>query len=631
MNLFRVKCPTGRITTKSLRQRMNKMSPFLSAPLLGLLVLTGVNRVAAARSKPARKRHFGKRSIHHWVTLVPALSAALIGPAALHAQTAGSLDRAFNPDVTGSFVFGTAVQPDGKIVLTGSFTGVGGQPSSKLARLNADGTVESTTTFNPGTGTGVYTAKSAAVQADGKIIVVGQFPTVDGQPRNKIVRLLSNGSVESLATFNPGTGANLQPYSVAIQADGKILIAGQFTSVDGQPRNGIARLNADGTVESTATFNPGTGAESIGILGAQANVYSVAVQADGKILVGGDFITVNGQPRNGIARLNADGTVEDTATFNPGTGVSGGGGVGSYVASVALQADGKILIGGNFTSVNGLPRNYVARLNADGTVESTATFNPGTGAGTVVNSMTLQADGKILIGGNFTSVNGLPRNHVARLLPNGTVESTAAFNPGTGADFFIYSMALQADGKILIGGSFASVDGQPRNRLARLANDASTQTLALPDNTRVRWLRNGATPEVEQVTFEVSTDGGANWTLLGSGARISGGWELSGLSLTGSGFIRARGRTVGGNGDGSSGLVESVSAFPAAPLLSVAQSNGFAIISWPSPSTGFALQQNTNLNTTNWVTPSETITDNGTNKFIIVNPLTNRFYRLRRP
>ena len=588
-------------------------------------------KVEAARLKPARLRDLRKRSIKYWVGLVLPLSTAFIGTAAIQAPTAGSLDLAFNPEVTGPFVLATAVQLDGKIVLIGSFTGVGGQPRGKIARLLTDGTAETAATFNPGTGTGVYTAKSAAVQTDGKIIVVGQFPTVDGQPRKNIARLLSDGSVESTASFNPGTGANLQVYSVAVQVDGKILIAGQFTAVDGQPRSGIARLLADGTVESTASFNPGAGAQASGVLGAQANVYSVAVQPDGRILIGGDFITVDGQPRNGIARLNADGTVESTATFNPGTGVSGGGGVGSFVTSVAVEADGTILIAGNFTAVNGLPRNYLARLLPDGTVESTATFDPGTGPDTRVNSIALQADGKILIGGNFTTVNGQPRGRLARLNADGTVESTATFNPGTGADSFIYSMALQADGRILIGGAFASVDGQPRGRLARLANDAGTQTLALPDDTRVRWLRSGATPEVDQVTFEVSTDGGANWTLLGSGARISGGWELIGLSLTGSGFIRARGRTVGGSGDGSSGLVESVAAFPVAPSLNVARSNRFVMISWPSPSTGFALQQNTNLNTANWVTPTETITDNGTNKFITVNPLTNRFFRLLGP
>jgi len=588
-------------------------------------------KAEAARLKPDRLRHLRKRSIKHWVGLVLSLSTALIGTVAIHAHTAGSLDLAFNPEVTGTFVLATAVQLDGKIVLIGSFTGVGGQPRGKIARLLTDGTAEAAATFNPGTGTGVYTAKSAAVQTDGKIIVVGQFPTVDGQPRKNIVRLLSDGSVESTASFNPGTGANFQVYSVAVQVDGKILIAGQFTAVDGQPRSGIARLLADGAVESTDSFNPGAGAQASGALGAQANVYSVAVQPDGKILIGGDFITVDGQPRNGIARLNADGTVESTATFNPGTGVSGGGGVGSFVTSVAVEADGTILIAGNFTAVNGLPRNYLARLLPDGTVESTATFDPGTGPDTRVNSIALQADGKILIGGNFTTVNGQPRGRLARLNADGTVESTATFNPGTGADSFIYSMALQADGRILIGGAFASVDGQPRGRLARLVNDAGTQTLAFPDNTRVRWLRSGATPEVEQVTFEVSTDGGANWTLLGSGARISGGWELIGLNLPGSGFIRARGRTVGGSGDGSSGLVESVAAFPVAPSLNVAPSNRFVMISWPSPSTGFALQQNTNLNTTNWVTPIETITDNGTNKFIIVNPLTNRFFRLLGP
>ena len=479
-----------------------------------------------------------------------ALAFAIGFPVAIHAQIAGSLDPAFNPDANGE-VATTAVQPDGKTVLGGNFTTVGAQTRNRIARLQADGTLESMATFNPGTGANAKVF-GVAVQADGKILLAGDFTTVNGQTRNRIARLNADGTLESTVTFNPGTSANARVWSVAVQADGKILLAGDFTTVNGQARNRIARLNANGTVESTATFNPGTGANN--------TLSSVAVQADGKILIGGSFTTVNGLTRNRIARLNADGTVESTATFNPGAGVD------NSVNRVLVQADGKILVGGLFTTVNGQTRSNLARLNADGTLESTATFNPGTGPNGTVGGVTLLADGKILLVGGFGNVDGMVRTRIARLNADGTLETTVTFDAGTGADSFVDDVAVQADGKILLSGFFTAVNGQVRNRIARLANDAAIQTLTSPDSARAQWARSGAAPEVEQVTFELSTNAGASWSALGAGTRIAGGWEKTGLSLPGNGFLRARGRT------GSSGLVEQVALFgPAGPEIAVEQ------------------------------------------------------------
>ncbi|MFM8828798.1 MAG: fibronectin type III domain-containing protein [Actinomycetota bacterium] len=136
--------------------------------------------------------------------------------------------------------------------------------------------------------------------------------------------------------------ANSFVNSVAVQGDGKVLIGGFFTTVGGVARNRVARLNADGTVDASFTNpNPDSG------------VYSVAVQGDGKVLIGGDFTTVGGVARNRVTRLNADGTL-DTSFGDPN--------VDNAVFSVAVQGDGKVLIGGDFTTVGGVARNRVARL-----------------------------------------------------------------------------------------------------------------------------------------------------------------------------------------------------------------------------------------------------------------------------
>ena len=458
----------------------------------------------------------------------------------------GSVDPVFNPNVVGSYIAATAVQPDGKILVAGSFTMVGSQMRNSIARLNADGSVESTATFNPGTGAD-FDVTCITVQADGKILLGGGFGTVNGQPRNRIARLNGQGGVESTATFNVGTGPNDFIYNVLVQPDGKILIAGDFTSVNGAVRNRIARLTANGGVEGTATFNAGTGANG--------TVSSIALQADGKIVLAGSFTSVDGQPRNRIARLNADGTLEGTATFNAGTGVDGD------IYAVAIQPDGGILLAGDFANVNGQPRARVARLHSDGSVETTATFNVGTGADAAIYSVALQADGRILLAGDFTSVNGEARNRIARLSGDGSVDDASSLHLGTGADATIVSVALQADGYILLGGSFGNVDGQTRSHLARLVNGSAPQSLTIPTIARAQWARSGSTPEVDQVTFELSTNSGGSWSTLGPGTRIAGGWERTGLNLPAAGSIRARGRTVSSGQNGSSGLIEEVAAF----------------------------------------------------------------------
>ena len=218
-------------------------------------------------------------------------------------------------------------------------------------------------------------------------------------------------------------------------------------------------------------------------------------------------------------------------------------------------------MGGNFTNVGGHVLRNLARLNANGSVESLATFNIGTGPDNEVESLALQGDGKIVIAGPFANVNGQPRNRLARLNPNGSLESQATFASGTGADGRVDSVIVQQDGGVLAGGIFTHFNGVARQRLTRLSNDAVTEALTVSDNTRLKWIRTGPAPEVEQVTFELSTNGG-NWNPLGTAARIAGGWECTGLNLPTDGLIRWRGRTVGGSYCGSSGVVERISELP---------------------------------------------------------------------
>ena len=298
---------------------------------------------------------------------------------------------------------------------------------------------------------------------------------------------------------------------------------------------------------------------NLNIVGSQG--LATAVQPDGKTIIAGTFTSVLGQPHTNIARLNADGTLD--AGFNPSAN--------NQVFSVAVQPDGQILLGGSFTTVGGTARNRIARLNADGTLD--AGFNPNPNSS--VYSVAVQADGQILLGGQFTTVGGTALNRIARVAANGTLD--AGFNPDV--NNVVYSVAVQADGQILLGGNFSTVGGTGRNFFARLVNDPATQSLTIPSASRVQWLRGGASPEVEPVTYELSTDGGTIYSALGAGTRIAGGWERTGLTLPASGHIRARGRTSGGYFNGSGGLVETVAAFSLAnPEIAVASPLGVNIV-----------------------------------------------------
>ena len=312
---------------------------------------------------------------------------------------------------------------------------------NNIARLNADGTLD--TGFNPNAN---GSPLAIALQADGKILVGGVFTIIGGQARNRIARLdPTTGLADS---FNPNPNASGVVYSFVVRADGEILVAGDFTSIGGQARNRIARL--DPTNGLADSFNPN----------ANALVFTIALQSDGKILAGGNFTTIGGQTRNSIARLDPSTGLADS--FDPNAN--------NLVNCFAVQADGKILVGGSFTSIGGQSRSRIARLNpTTGVADS---FNPNAN-GSVVYSIAVQSDGKMVVGGLFTSIGGQTRNNVARLDP--VFGLADAFNPNANGFINSSSIVVQPDGKILIGGGFGNVGGLTRNNIARLENDGSVE------------------------------------------------------------------------------------------------------------------------------------------------------------
>lgn len=361
----------------------------------------------------------------------------------------GTLDPTFNPGsgANNEYVRRIVVQPDGKILVCGAFTQFNGQNKAYLVRLHPDGALDET--FNTGTGfDGIIT--EIALQPDGKIIAVGGFYNFNGAPAKFIVRLNSDGSRDD--SFNIGQGPNNGVSRVLLDPSGKIYISGHFDMFNGVVRNRLARLNPSGSVDNT--FNPGTGPQGL--------IYTMMLQPDGKLIIGGNVLSYDDTPVGRIARILSSGALDNS--FNTGTGITSNV-IG--IVCLELQQDGKIIAGGKFDNFNGTTVTNLIRLHADGQLDTQFTPPP---TNDQIESVHLLPNGKLIIAGRFTAVGSTARNRIAALNADGTLDT--GFNPGTGASFYVNHIARFDQNRVMIGGYFTSYNGTSTGRIARIFVDS---------------------------------------------------------------------------------------------------------------------------------------------------------------
>lgn len=416
-------------------------------------------------------------------------------------NTDGSIDLSFNTIVGANtgIIHKMVEQPDGKAVIVGTFTRYDNITANRVARVNTDGTLD--LTFVTGSGSSSL-VEEVELQTDGKIIIGGSFVSFNGVACGRIVRLSSSGSVDT--TFLQGNGFDDNVSALSILPDGKLIVGGEFLFYNGISAGRLVRLNSDGTLD--ASFASGTGFSN-GI------VESIKVNSNGSILVGGSFTgTYNGLDCNRIILLNSSGgsstsfdlgegpasgtiyTFIDDGVYYYGGGsfsvfdgqnqgrlarfdsigsidiayLSAGVGFDNSVLKIVSQPDDKLVVVGSFSKYNNLGNSRVIRLLANGLVDPT--FNVlGSGANNTVRTAVVQDDQKIIIGGSFTSYNGLVANRIVRLLPNGGTDVT--FNSGLGFNNQVYAVALQSDGKLLVVGNFTTYNGVAVARVVRLLPD----------------------------------------------------------------------------------------------------------------------------------------------------------------
>ena len=396
-----------------------------------------------------------------------------------------------------------------------------GSTTSTVAMLTVN--VATPDAFNPG----AASVTALAVQPDGKVLV-GTSAAAKLVPTP--VRFNPDDTLDP--GFSPGILSGAVS-SLVVQPDDKILAAGSAESR--QRILSIWRLNADGLADTVFTnnLNPNI----------SGTINSLALRPDGKILAGGGFTISKPTVWTNLARFDSDGTLDTNFIA----------GANSIIYSLAVQPDGAILVGGSFTTLSGHAHTRLGRFNADGTLDTN--FNAT--ANSTVQCLVVQPDGKVLVGGSFTTLDGQSIHPLGRLNRDGTLDST--FNPN--ANGIVYSLALQADGKVLVAGTFTTLGGVARTNIGRLINtDPATQSLT-SDSSSITWLRGGTSPEAWLATFETSTNG-VDWTSLGAGQRVPGGWQLTGIALPPIRNLRARGFVTGGEFNGSAWFAESILGAP---------------------------------------------------------------------
>lgn len=390
-------------------------------------------------------------------------------------------------------------QPDGRFLVGGSFMAYGGSIRNNIVRILPDGAVDPS--FDAGAGPN-GTVRSIAVLPDGRILIAGDFLTVQGAFRPRMARLLADGSLDG--SFVPGSGPDGPVHCMHLGPDGRIVIGGAFSTVQGLTRSCIARLEANGTLDST--FDPGAGAQGMApLVGAGPFVNTLCVTDDGQVVIGGSFAQFDGVARHSIARLDADGGLD--ALFD------GAGGTDNEITSCDQRGDGRILIGGLFFDFAG--RAGLVQLMPDGAADPTFypavhtnsvlavkaleddrcmvggsfrnvgsvpaiasfelleadgsvywPFHRGSGANNFVDDLLVLPDNSILMAGYFSRYNGEAARWMVRMLPDG--ERDPDWPAGTGPNGRVRGMVRLADGRLYIHGDFSSVDGVPRQRLARL-------------------------------------------------------------------------------------------------------------------------------------------------------------------
>ena len=411
------------------------------------------------------------------------------------------LDTDWAPVLNG-IVRALVVDAEGNVIAGGAFTQVNGLVRNRLVRFPGAGSAVPDPTWIPSPNEAVY---AIAIGGDGSVYAAGAFTAVGGQPRNRLAKIAAGGTGSVDPDWNPSADSSVR--ALAVDAHGGMYVGGDFQSINGVSRRGLAKLSTSGAGAVSLTWY----VYPIGYAGPNGRTTSIAVDDDDRVYIGGQFIAIGGVYRNNIARVSGGATAVVDPAWNPGT-------VGAVYA-LSLAADGWIYAGGAFSGAGSLPRRRLARIRGDGMVDvgwdpsvdgevfalaagggrisvggrftgvgdsvvaGFATLNDqGTAdglaqvemvgwpsSGGVISRMLVQPDGHVLVAGSFSSIGGVIRRHLARIDPSGNLD--LEWNPSPDGD--VGAMAFDSSGRVIVGGDFTRIGGQVRSGIAKVIADGS--------------------------------------------------------------------------------------------------------------------------------------------------------------
>ncbi|MEO5558205.1 MAG: Ig-like domain-containing protein [Dokdonella sp.] len=411
--------------------------------------------------------------------------------AKLSGSGAGAADTTWNPSSNAS-VQALAVDASGHVYAGGTFSSIGGQTRANLARLSSSGAGAADVSWNPGPDGAVSTLM---LDTGGAIYAGGAFINLGGQRRLFVAKLTNAGAVDlawdalvngvvhalapaasgglyvggeftraaknvrlGLATLASGSSATAvvtdaekpgEAFALIEQPGGGTIVGGNFEKGGQVVRSNILRLDPDGSLD--ANWNPS----------AKGYVLAMASGANNEVYVGGYFSAIGTTPRNGLAKLSGSGDGALDPDWAPSAN--------EIVRTLVVDADGSVFAGGRFTSIDGQARGYIAKLSGSGSGAVDAQWNPSTDG--VVEALALASDGAVYAGGEFTQVSGQARNNIAKLAGTGAGLVDPLWNPS--ADDFISALAIGSDDAVYAGGAFATIGGQMRHHLAKLAGSGA--------------------------------------------------------------------------------------------------------------------------------------------------------------
>lgn len=327
----------------------------------------------------------------------------------------------------------------------------------------------------------------------GRYLIVGDFTNFDNANIdggvNRVARINGDGTLDRSFRYGKNTGSPATVVRAATLPDGKYLVAGSFASYEGLPYvSSIARLYNNGALETVNVTRPSGKVQPASALkgGVSGIVTGLHVQEDGKVIVVGYFryyvrpnfnlVAVNGTDSlhldstmvNYLARLNTDGSLDTTYNYDL-VNHRGRESVNGSINRSILLPDGKLLIAGTFTKYNGQNVQRIARLNTDGSLD--LTFKSSAGANYPIYDLAVQPDGKYIVTGPFTTYANVTVPHIARITADGTPDRS--LQAGDGVDGTIYNVSVMPQGEIVLSGAFTKFNNVLRNNFAVLAPDGS--------------------------------------------------------------------------------------------------------------------------------------------------------------